>query len=108
MSDRTAGGAPGPDLEVPDVGRRQGQQRHRIGDLVVHADEGVRCRRTDADVVAAEVDARQFVDPRDVDEVVEVGQPHGEQRHQALTAGQDRTKQACSMPGRVTSSTNVP
>ena len=47
VRDRAAQRAPGADLEVPDVGRRQRQQRHRLGHLVVHADQRVRRGRAD-------------------------------------------------------------
>ena len=39
--------------------------------------------------VVAQLDVLEFVDPGDVDEVLEVRQPHREHRHQALSAGQD-------------------
>ncbi len=89
VGDRAAERAAGTDLEVADVWGRQRQQWHRVGHLVVHPDEGVRRGRPDANFAVAQVDSDELVDPRDVDEVVEMREPHGEHGHQALTAGED-------------------
>ena len=89
VGDRAAQRAAVADLEVADVGGDAGQQGHRARHVGVLADHRVGGGGLDPDGVAAHVDALEFVDLGDVDEVLEMGQPQGQQRGQALPAGQD-------------------
>ena len=89
VGERAADRAAVADLEVADERRGPGQQRDRVGDArrersivacVVPAPI-----RTDA---VAPLDAAQLLDPTEVDEVLEGGQPQGEHRDEALAAGE--------------------
>ena len=91
VGDGAAERAPGADLEVTDVRRDKREQRHRL------APPRRPSRRARAAVPARDRRLRrrarsmllQFVDSRDVDQVLEVRQPHREHRHQTLAARQD-------------------
>lgn len=82
-------GAAVADLEVPDQRRDLGQQGHVRAHEVVGADLGVRDARPDPHGVGATLDVLEFGQPRDVDQVVEMGQPQREHGGETLAAGQD-------------------
>ena len=88
MGDGSSERAAVADLEVPDQRRRAGEEGHPRGHLGVVLDRRVDRRRADHDRVAVGVDPAELVDAADVDEVVEVGEPERDHRHEALTSGE--------------------
>src|SRR5690606_4614531 len=88
VRDRPAERSAATDLEVSDVRRRPGQQRHRRAHLVVGAAGGIGGAGADRQRAVAALDALELVEPRDVDQVVEERQPQIQHRDQALPAGE--------------------
>ena len=88
MRDRPADSAAVADLEVADPRRGLGEQRHGRSDLGTRFDVGIHGACTDDNRAVVATNTPEVLDPRDVDEVREGGEPEGQHRDQALASGE--------------------
>jgi hypothetical protein len=88
MRQRPAERSPVTHLRIRDLRRRRRDQPSVVVDLRVALHHAVRCHRADHQGVAVVADPAQLVDPAEVDDRFERGQPEPQYREQALPAGQ--------------------
>jgi hypothetical protein len=89
MRDRAADRAAPPRRRMPDPGKYFGEERQFGCDQRIVLRRGLPRGGADDDGIAVLSDIRQFRQAEDIDEPCRSRQPHRQQRHQRLTAGND-------------------
>ncbi len=89
VRDRAADRAAVPDLRIPDLARRVGEQRHLAAEQFGMLDVVVPGQRADHDVGSLIVDVGQVSDAAEIDDYLGGGQPELHQRQQGMAARQE-------------------